>query len=116
MASLLIKGFMNLFLFSAFFAAGLLFRRKKEIHKRLMVLAMLSVIIPAIGRLPIPFFLIGWVIFGFSVTGIIYDAIVLRRVHAAYIVGALLINVATPLRFMIADARGWQKFSEWIAR
>jgi hypothetical protein len=58
MASLLINGFMDLFLFSVFFGAGLFFRRKKEMHKRLMVLAMLSLIIPAIARLPIPFSLI----------------------------------------------------------
>lgn len=115
-AGLLINGFMNLFLFSVFFGAGLLFRRKKEIHKRLMVLAMLSLIIPAIGRLPIPFSLIGWVIFAFSLTGVIYDAIVLRRLYLTNVAGVLLINVATPLRFMIADAQGWQRFSEWIAR
>jgi hypothetical protein len=116
MASLLINGFMNLFLFSIFFGAGLFFRRKKEMHKRLMVLAMLSLIIPAIARLPIPFSLIGWVIFAFSLTGVIYDVIVLRRLYLTNIVGVLLINVATPLRFIIADTRGWRSFSEWVAR
>ena len=116
MASLLINAFVNLLLFSLFFAAGVFFRRKTEVHKRLMVLAMLSMIIPAIARLPIPFSLIGWVIFASSLTGVIYDALVLRRVYLTNIVGALLINVATPLRFMIADAQGWQRFSEWIAR
>jgi hypothetical protein len=116
MASLLINGFMNLFLFSIFFGAGLFFRRKKEMHKRLMVLAMLSLIIPAIARLPIPFSLIGWVIFAFSLTSVIYDVIVLRRLYLTNIVGVLLINVATPLRFVIADTRGWQSFSEWVAR
>ena len=116
MAALLINGFMNLFLFSVFFGAGLLFRRKKEIHKRLMVLAMLSLIIPAIARMPIPFYLIGWVIFAFSLTGVLYDVIVLRRVHLTSIMGVLLINVASPLRFIIADAPSFQRFSEWIAR
>jgi hypothetical protein len=116
MSSLLINGFINLVLFSIFFAAGLFFRRKKEIRKRLMVLAMLSLIIPAIARLPIPFSLIGWAIFAFSLTGVIYDVIALRRVYLTNVVGVLLINVATPLRFMIADAQGWHRFSEWIAR
>jgi hypothetical protein len=115
-AALLINGFMNLFLFSVFFAAGLFFRGKKEIHKRLMVLAMVSLIIPAIARLPMPPFMIGWAILAFSLTSAIYDAIVLRRVHVTNIVGVLLINIASPLRFMIAEARGWQRFSEWIAR
>jgi hypothetical protein len=116
MASLLINAFMNLLLFSAFFAAGLFFRRKKEIHKRLMVLAMLSLIIPAIGRMFMLDSMTGWVIFAFSLTGVIYDIVVLRRVYLTNIVGALLINVAGPLRFMIADTQGWQRFSEWIAR
>jgi hypothetical protein len=30
--------------------------------------------------------------------------------------GVLLINVAGPLRFIIADAPSWQRLSEWIAR
>ena len=115
-AALLINGFMNLFLFSVFLGAGLIFRRKKEIHKRLMVLAMLSLIIPAIARMPIPHYLIGWVIFAFSLTGVVYDVIVLRRVHLTSILGALLINVASPLRFIIADVPSFQRFSEWIAR
>jgi hypothetical protein len=58
----------------------------------------------------------GWVIFAFSLTGVIYDIVALRRAYLTNIVGALLINVAGPLRFMIADAQGWQRFSEWIAR
>ena len=39
-----------------------------------------------------------------------------RRVYLTSVVGVLLINLATPLRFVIADPRGWQGFSEWIAR
>jgi len=116
MASLLLNALMDLFLFSIFFVGGLFFRRKKEIHKRLMVLAMVSLIIPALARLPIPSFLIGWVILAFSLTGLIYDAVVLRHVSFTNVAGALLINVSTPLRFIIEDTRAWQSFSEWIAR
>jgi hypothetical protein len=115
MASLLINALMDLLLFCIFFAAGLLFRQKKEMHKRLMMLAMLSFIIPALGRLPIPFTMIGWLILVFSLTGVIYDGIFLRRVYLTNIIGALLINVSTPLRFIIEDSRAWQNFSAWIA-
>jgi hypothetical protein len=62
-----------LFLFSSFFAAGLLSRRNKEIHKRLMWFAMVSLIIPFFARLPIPFTLIGWAILAFSLTGVVCD-------------------------------------------
>ena len=81
-----------------------------------MVLAMVSLIIPALARLPIPSFLIGWVILAFSLTGLIYDAVVLRHASFINVAGALLINVSTPLRFIIEDTRAWQSFSEWIAR
>ena len=116
MASLLLNAIMDLFLFCIFFVGGLFFRRKKEIHKRLMVLAMVSLIIPAIARLPIPPFLIGWAILAFSLTGLIYDVVVLRQASFTNIAGVLLINVSTPLRFIIEETRAWQHFSEWIAR
>src|SRR6185437_13420223 len=116
MASLLVNALIDLVLFCLFFVAGLFFRRKKEIHKRLMLLAMVSLIIPAFARLPIPDATIGWVIFAFSLAGAVYDAIFLRQVHLTNVVGVLLINVATPLRFVIADARVWQKFAEWVGR
>ncbi len=116
MASLLLNAIMDLFLFCIFFVGGLFFRRKKEIHKRLMVLAMVSLIIPAIARLPIPPFLIGWAILAFSLTGLNYDVVVLRQASFTNIAGVLLINVSTPLRFIIEETRAWQHFSEWIAR
>jgi hypothetical protein len=116
MASLLLNAMIDLLLFSLFLACGLLFRHKKEMHKRLMVLAMLSLIIPAIARLPIPSGMIGWLILAFSLIGIVYDAIFLRRVYFTNVVGALLINLSTPLRFIIGDSRAWQNFSEWLAR
>jgi hypothetical protein len=116
MASLLLNSMIDLLLFCIFFAGGLFFRAKKEMHKRLMVLAMLSLIIPALARLPIPFSMIGWVIFAFSLIGVVYDVIFLRRVYFTNVVGALLINLTTPMRFIIEDTRAWQNFSEWLAR
>lgn len=74
MPLLLINSIIDMTLFCVFFAGTLLLRRNRELHKRLMMLAMVSLIIPAIGRLPIPFGAIGWVIFGFSLLTVIYDA------------------------------------------
>ena len=116
MAELSINAIIDLLLFCGFFATGWILRYKKEIHKRCMMLAMMSLIIPSIARLPIPFGMIAWVICAFSLTGVAYDLIVLRRVHLTSIVGALLINVATPLRFIIADTQAWQNVAEWIMK
>ena len=114
MELLLINGIIDLVLFCGFFACALIFRSKKETHKRLMMLAMVSLIIPALGRFPIPSRMIIWVICAFSLTGVIYDLVFLRRLYLVSIIGALLINVASPLRFIIANTKTWQSFARWV--
>lgn len=115
MPALLINGIIDLVLFCLFFGLALLLRRRSAIHKRLMVLAMLCVIIPAIARLPIPPGMIGWAIFALSLVGLIYDALTTRRIYLTNVIGVLLINICSPLRFIIADSRTWQNFTEWLA-
>jgi hypothetical protein len=114
MPLLLINSMIDLTLFCVFFAGALFLRRNKELHKRLMMLAMVILIAPAIARLPIPFAAIGWVIFGFSLLPVMYDVIFLRSVYLINIAGILLINISSPLRFIIARSPGWQRFAHWI--
>jgi len=116
MALLLINGLIDLALFCGFFGFALIFRAKKEVHKRLMMLAMVSLIIPALGRFPVPAGMIIWIISAFSVVGVIYDLVFLRRLYLVNIVGVFLINLASPLRFIIADTQSWQRFAQWITR
>ena len=116
MALLMINGVIDLVLFCGFFAFALVFRKKKEVHKRLMMLAMLSLIIPALGRFPVPGSMIKWIICALSLTGVIYDLVFLRRAYPISVIGALLINLASPLRFIIADTHSWQRFAQWITR
>jgi hypothetical protein len=115
MPALLINGMIDLVLFCLFFGLALLLRSRPAIHKRLMVSAMLCVIIPAIARLPIPFGMIGWTILALSLAGLIYDALSTRRIYLTNVICVLLINICTPLRFIIAENRTWQKFTEWLA-
>jgi hypothetical protein len=114
MPLLLINSIIDLTLFCIFFVGALLLRRKKEIHKRLMILAMLTLIIPAISRLPIASGIVGWLIFGYSLLTVIYDAVFLRRAYLVNIAGVLLINLCSPLRFMVANSPGWQSFAHRI--
>ena len=111
---LLINSLVDLVLFGLFFGLALLLRHRPAIHKRLMVLAMLCLIIPAIGRLPIPAALIGWTIFAFSLAGLIYDALSVRRIYLTNVICVLLINLCSPLRFIIAGSQTWLKFTEWL--
>lgn len=57
----------------------------------------------------------------YYLAGLLFDGRELRhnptlRVYLTNVVAVLLIKLATPLGFVIADPRGWQRFSEWIAR
>jgi hypothetical protein len=60
--------------------------------------------------------LIGGAIFAFSLTGLAYDAFVLRRLYLTNVIGVLLFNLSTPLRFIIADSRAWQNFAQWLTQ
>jgi hypothetical protein len=116
MPGLLIDGVIDGVLFGLFFGLALLLRRRPAIHKRLMVLAMLCLIIPAIGRLPIPDALIGWIIFAFSLAGLVYDALSARRIHLTNVICVVLINLSSPLRFIISENQTWQRFTEWLTQ
>ena len=75
---------------------------------------MVILLVPAIARLPLPPGALGWVIFGFSLLSVIYDALVLRRAYYVNVAAVLLLNICSPLRFMIAGSLAWQSFAHWI--
>ncbi len=101
---------LGMLVFGGLVAAGVMLRRQREWHKRLMLCATVSILAPAFGRLlPMPLFgaaaplvLLGAVL-PFFVAGMIADLIVRGRIHPAYIWAAgavLLINIVTgPLAF-----------------
>ena len=115
MPELLISGLMDSTLFGVFFSIGYAKRNRPEIHKRMMMFAMLCAIIPAIARLPIPPAMIGWTILAFSLAGLIYDAVTNRRVYLASVVCVLAINIWSPLHFVLAETKAWQTFTAWVA-
>ena len=88
-----------LVLFALFVAGGIRFRRRSDVHKRLMLLASISIVAPAISRLPgaatlgpITVVLVQLSLFAALVA---YDIISSRRVHPATVWGlALYVLVA----------------------
>jgi hypothetical protein len=90
----------DMFLFSGFVIAALLFRRKPETHKRLMLLTTITLLDAVADRLPILWrfgrmthFLVQD---GLVLAGIIYDLKSRGRVNPAYIWGGLLILICPP--------------------
>jgi hypothetical protein len=105
--------------FALFVGAGLLWRRNREIHQRLMLLAVVAGLLSAaIPRLPI----IGGHPAGMGITGLallfagpIYDFIVRRRVHPAYIWGCLFaLATFVPIRIALASTLAWHHIAKWL--
>ena len=81
----------DMVLFTSFVTAALFLRRNKETHKRLMLLAYISIIVAAVARLPgvlplgpLAFFGLGYLL---VVVAVGYDLMSRRRVHKAYLWG-----------------------------
>ena len=94
-------------------------RRNREAHKRLMLLAYVSIIIAAVARLPgmldpRPAGLLrarccrSWLI------GVVYDFVTRRRVHPAYIWGGSALILSVPLRLAISNTAAWKAFAASI--
>ena len=111
---------MDLVVFSSLVATALWFRRLPDVHKRLMLLATISILTPAIARLPgvaaagPPAFL--GLTDLFIVICMVYDKVARGRVHRAFWWGGLFIIASQPLRFLLAQSDAWMTFARWMTR
>lgn len=110
----------DMLLFPGFVVAALLLRANKEAHKRLMLLAYISIIAAAVARLPgvLPLGPLGFfgLSFIFLLAGVIYDLATRRRVHNVYIWGGALLVLSVPLRLMASGTETWRAFAEYVTR
>jgi hypothetical protein len=95
-AGFLILPLGDMLLFGGFFAAGLHFRRRKELHKRLMILATIALLFAPAARIGGD---VGpWAILAVWLLplalAMIHDALVRRRVERVYLIGAAILLVA----------------------
>ncbi|MBA2705393.1 MAG: hypothetical protein H0U60_16260 [Blastocatellia bacterium] len=109
----------DMLVFAILVSAGFYYRRRPDVHKRLMMLATISILAAAIARLPFAIMQAGPpAFFGFTdvfvLACIIYDLITLKRVHRATALGALLIIASQPLRLMLGGTHAWLAFAGWL--
>jgi hypothetical protein len=112
----------DLVVFGTLVGAALWFRRRTDIHKRLMLLATLGVLTPAVARLPIDALRqIGLPAF-FGVTiacvlaAVAVDTWRHRRLHPAFGWGAAFIVAMVPLRIAVAKSEPWTAVAGWLVR
>ena len=110
----------DLVLFSIFVITALVQRRDKETHKRLMLLAYISIIAAGVARLPgmlqygpLAFFGIGY---GVALLGLAYDQWSRGRIHRVYYWGIPLLILSVPGRLMLSSTPAWRSFAELVTR
>lgn len=106
--------------FTALIATGLVRRREPQVHKRFMLAAMISMLPPAIGRMPIPgavpppLVLIGGQIL-FLAALAVWDVKSRGRVHWVTGATALVLVGSWVLRLAIWETRPWLAFAAWVS-
>ena len=118
--SFLVVPLFDLVLFATFVTAAVLRRRDKETHKRLMLLAYISIIAAGVARLPgvLPYgpFLFFGVAYGLSLIGAAYDLWSRGRVHRVYYWAIPLLVISVPGRLLLAATGAWRSFAEFLTR
>jgi hypothetical protein len=104
----------NLLLFALFVVAALTLRTRPEFHKRLMLMATLSLLAPAVARITLLFthdVMAQFLTFDFCVlVFVVTDTVQYRRLHPAFGFGATLLIVSFQLTAMALRAKWWLPF------
>lgn len=117
--SFLVLPFFGITVFALLAGSGYLCRKRRETHKRLMLLASIAMLDAAIARIPGVFAVGGPLAsFGiqdlFLVACIAYDFASRRRIHPAYLFGGLFILAMQPLRIIVSQTPWWLAFGDWL--
>ena len=112
----------DMLVFGSLVGAGLYYRRRPDVHKRLMLLATIAILPAATARLPFAFIQQTGPLafFGLAdlliVPCLLYDLFTRGRPHRATVWGGLLIVASQPLRLLVGHTQAWIAFAEWLTR
>jgi hypothetical protein len=110
-------------MFALCVSSALALRRRREWHKRLMLLATMTLLVPAMGRLDAQIMqplglprlvLAPGVTVAFVIWAYVHDWRRLGRVHPAYIAGGIALIVSIPLRRWIGFTDAWLPIARWL--
>jgi hypothetical protein len=111
--------FSAMLVFAALVGAAVVWRRRPATHKRLMLLATISILDAAVARWPLRF-TADWMFYAltdlFIVAAVTYDLVARRRLAPAYFWGGLLIIVAQWSRPVVGQTEAWQAFARAIVK
>jgi hypothetical protein len=112
----------DMVVFGILITAALYYRKRLDIHKRLMLVAAINLLAPAIARIPLSLITNGGPLAFFGLTDlcligfVAFDTIRHRRLHPAFLWGGLLIILMQPLRIFLAPTNAWITFAAALVR
>ncbi|HET6632938.1 MAG TPA: hypothetical protein VFG73_09570 [Rhodanobacteraceae bacterium] len=112
--------FCNIIIFGVLATSGLLARRRSEVHRRLMLLAALVLLSPAVARMPVDAIKLYGPPLIFGVTGllvlavVVRDTVVHRRLHPAFGWGGALAVFGMPMALVLSQTPGWTAFADLL--
>lgn len=112
--------FFDILIFAGLFAAAIWYRKRPADHKRLMLLLVISLLPPAVGRFPIAALAALGPLFFFGVPTVIAIVLVIldtwrnRRLNRVFLVGAIILIASYPLRIILAGTEVWHSFAVWL--
>jgi hypothetical protein len=117
--SFLIIPLAGIAVFGATVATAIAFRHMPDMHKRLMLIANVSLLDPAIARMPFEFLTVHPLIsFGLACLVVValalYDLATQGRVHRATWLGGLLTAAWQPLALGAGETTQWLGIADWL--
>ncbi|MGB6605000.1 MAG: hypothetical protein WA747_07190 [Steroidobacteraceae bacterium] len=109
----------DLLTFSILVSGAIALRRRSDWHKRLMLLGVIMVLDAALARFISVY--TSWgvdaalVRNGLVLLCVVIDSLRYRRLHPAFVLGALLVFVTDPLAHWAASTASWARFCAWLA-
>ena len=110
-------------LFGGFLAAALWLRWRPDYHKRLMLIATMALLVPAGARLSRQFLSglvppgpVGGMVLSdlFLLALALYDLRTRGRLHSATLWGGVIMLLSQPLRVMLSEIAGFNRFAAWL--
>jgi len=106
--------------YGALVAAAIANRRRPDWHKRLMLLGAISVLTPAIARIPIDALHAGGIVAFLGVTDLLaiaciaWDTARNRRLHPAFAWGGIFLVLWQAGTLAVAQSAAWQPVARWL--
>lgn len=110
----------DMLLFAGLIGTALYYRRRMDIHKRLMLVAAINLLTPAIARIPLNFIINGGPLVFFGLTDLCLlaclgiDTVKNRKLHPAFLWATVVVIVSHPLRILLSGTETWIQFATWL--